>query len=221
MEAVTVTIMALTALAAALKLSFHRWRGRMATAALLAVFVTSSSDFASSQSRSRIAGWLTRPELMLDASVWLTLDVSLAIAFCILATTSSRGWKAWAAKTLLWFPGVIIFPALFAMLAWLIFSLPGTDFTLTGRWLAFAVLAVFPILAQSLEWLLPERDIRLELLFIVSLIIAGLGSAATVNGRTAATGTSEIEWTALIAVILLTFLSTAAGLIIHRHRKHL
>lgn len=216
METVVILIMALACLSALLKLSFHGWRGQAALSLAAAAAVCSAADMAASQSRQRIAGWLEQPGLMLDATVWLTLDVGLAIAFCILAAAPRHGREAMLAKALLWFPGFMLFPSLFALLAWLIFSLPGTDFTLTGCCLGAAVLTGFPLLARVLGWLLPEREIRLELLFLLSLMTAGLGVAAAVNGRTAVEGSAEIEWKALGASLLLLAASAAAGLAIHK-----
>ncbi len=50
---------------------------------------------------------------------------------------------------------------------------------------------------SGLCWLVPEKEIRLELLFMVNMLIAALGVVATVNGRTAAAGTNQVEWGAL------------------------
>ena len=57
--------------------------------------------------------------------------------------------------------------------------------------------------------LLPEKEIRLELLFLSNALIAVLGVIATVNGRTAVAGISEVNWTALAGVVLF----VVAGLI--------
>lgn len=62
---------------------------------------------------------------------------------------------------------------------------------------------------MGLKWFLPEKDIRLELLFLSNALIAVLGIIATVNGKTAVAGNSEVDWIALGGVMAF----VAAGLL--------
>lgn len=204
-----------------LKLTCHGRPGRVALSALAALFVLLACDTATTQSKTQIADWLSQPDLMLDTSVWLTVDVAFQIAFCVLYAkklagpiTRNERWMLAACK---WFPGLLIFPVLFAMLTRLIFSMPGTDFDTIGRITAAALLIVTPLLARGLEQLLPEADIRLELMFMVNMLTAALGIVATVNGRTAAVGTNTVEWDALAAVAALVLAGAASGIFINRY----
>ena len=119
----------------------------------------------------------------------------------------------------LWIPGLMIFPVLSAALTELIFSLPGVDFSLVGWSAGLGLLVALPALARGLRALLPETDLRLEVMFLVSLIILLLGIVATVNGRTAATGTNRVEWTALLAVICLLAGCAAAGFMLRKYKS--
>ncbi len=76
--------------------------------------------------------------------------------------------------------------------------------------MAGGILFAIPLLSAGLRWLIPEREIRLEMIFMVSLITGALGVVATVNGRTIAVGTDHVEWGALacVAAILLAGLVT-------------
>lgn len=65
-------------------------------------------------------------------------------------------------------------------------------------------------------WLVPEKEIRLELLFMVNMLIAALGVVATVNGRTAAAGTNQVEWGALGGVAAIIAAGTVAGIAYNR-----
>lgn len=116
----------------------------------------------------------------------------------------------------LWIPGLLIFPVLFAALTQLIFALPGTDFTIIGLATTVAILVLTLLMAYLIKWLLPETDIRLELLFMINLLIAALGIVATVNGRTAAVGTNDVDWYALLTVLGLLAFGCVGGLIINR-----
>ncbi len=153
---------------------------------------------------------------MLDTSVLLTVDVMLQIAFCFLMMRRVSGEKLSrplqvAFFVTYWFPGLLIFPVLFSLLVEMIFAMPGVDFS-TVTWItAGSVLVAMPALAWLLKWLLPEPESRLELMFLVSILTAALGIVATVNGRTASAGTTQVEWSALAAVLGLLLAGTIVG----------
>ncbi len=192
----------------------HKAAGIAAICAVAAVFTGYSVDFASMQSKTMIADWLADTSLMLDIAVILTVDVFVQIAFCILYAKSCSGRLTRNEKIAFyvtgWFPGALIFPVLLALVVELVFSLPGVDFALIGWSAAGAVAVFFPLAAAGAKYLLPEAELRAEL-------IAALGVVATVNGRTAAAGTSEVEWGALAGVSALIISGAFAGSIIYRY----
>ena len=97
--------------------------------------------------------------------------------------------------------------------------MPGVDFVTAAWGLAAGVAVSFPLLAVAVRLLFPEREIRLELIFLVNLLIAALGIVATVNGRTAAAGTNSVEWQALGSVLALLAGGAIAGYFIARYRN--
>ena len=220
MEIVVVIIMLLVSFSFLLKLTTLRRYGRIAVGAVAALFLLATYGAATGQSKTQIADWLTQPELMLDTSILLTVDVAFQLCFCVLAakelTSPLRRAERWALATCRYVPGILIFPVLFAALTELVFSLPGTDFALLGNASAIVVLVLTPLLAAALKLLLPEEDIRIELIFMLNLIIAALGIVATVNGRTAATGTNAVDLTALLAVVALLLAGTVGGIFCHK-----
>ncbi len=221
MEIVVLIIMILVAVSFILKLACHKAAGIAAICAVATVFTGYSVDFASMQSKTMIADWLADTSLMLDIAVILTVDVFVQIAFCILYAKSCSGRLTRNEKIALyvtgWFPGALIFPVLLALVVELVFSLPGVDFALIGRSAAGAVAVFSPLAAAGAKYLRPEAELRAELIFLVNLLIAALGVVATVNGRTAAAGTSEVEWGALAGVSALIISGAFAGSIIYRY----
>lgn len=220
METVVLIIMLMVSLSFMLKLTWHSPVGAAVTAALAALFVFFAQDAATAQSKTRIADVLADPALMLDISVVLTVDVAFQLLFCFLKARSlggplPRGAKAVAAVCL-WVPGLLIFPVLFALLVEIIFSMPGADFTLVAASTAAAAAAGSLLLAYGAKALIPEDDMRLELLFLVNVIIAALGIVATVNGRTSATPCGEVDAAALAATAALALAGAAAGCVIYR-----
>jgi hypothetical protein len=121
-------------------------------------------------------------------------------------------------RVLKWFPGLVIFPTLFGALVSVVFLLPGVDFTLVAWSLAAAVFLLAVAGAYLFRLLLPEPELRLEVGFLLSALIACLGVVATVNGRTAVSGTGEVDLRALGGVILLLLVGAALGYLGYRRK---
>ena len=116
-------------------------------------------------------------------------------------------------RFLRWFPGLLIFPVLFSGLIYLIFAFPGISFqTIAWSYAGFILIAI-PSGRYLLLYLLPEKELRLELFFLTNALVAILGIVATVNGRTSATGVSEIDWQALAGVLVITLAGGIIGLV--------
>lgn len=216
METVVLVMMILVCFDYILKQTCRKPYSVLFSAAVCALFLGAAWPYAIEQSKSQISVWLFDSALMLDIAVILTLEVAVQMAFCVLsAHIQTSGTVAprtiWAYRILRWFPGVLIFPVLFSLLVWVIFAMPGTSFSLTAWSLAGAVFAAIPAGAWALKRLLPEKEIRLELLFLSNALIAVLGIIATVNGRTAVAGISEVDWTASAGVCVLVVLGLAGG----------
>lgn len=185
------------------------------SAVVCALLVGLAWPWAIEQSKNQIAGWLADSALMLDLAVLLTLEVALQMAFCIVAAHIHSAGRVkpsvvWAYRLLRWFPGLLIYPVLFSLLVAAIFALPGVSFPLTAWSLAAVVAAVIPLGRWALKHLLPEKEIRLELLFLANALIAILGIIATVNGRTSVAGITSVDWPSLGGVMAF----VAAGLLL-------
>lgn len=191
------------------------------SAAVCALFVGLMWPYAIEQSKSQISDWLENASLMLDIAVILTLEVLLQMAFCILAANIQTSGKVkprtlWIYRFLRWFPGVLIFPVLFSVLVAIIFALPGVSFSLVAWSLAGVILFMIPVGSWFLRWILPEKEIRLEILFLSNALIALLGIIATVNGQTAVAGISQVDWMALMGVGLLLIVGFLGGIVLYR-----
>lgn len=221
METVVLVMMMLVCFNYILKQTNRKIYSVVFSAVVCALFCGSMWPYAIEQSKSQISVWLSDSALMLDVAVVLTLEVAVQMAFCILSVHMQTSGKAkprtiWAYRILRWFPGVLIFPVLFSILVSLLFALPGTSFSLVAWSLAGAVFVAIPFGTWGLKRLLPEKEIRLELLFLSNSLIAVLGVIATVNGRTAVAGTGEVDWMASAGVGLLVVLGLVAGVAAHR-----
>lgn len=224
METVVVVLMILVCFNFMLKQTYRKLWSVAAISVVAALFVGLIWPYAIEQSKTQIADWLANPSLMLDTSVVLSIEVVLQMAFCMLAahvltTGPIRRRTLWAYRALRWFPGILIFPVLFSVLVWIIFSFPGVSFPLIAWSMAAGVLVLIPLGSFFLRWLLPEKELRLELLFLANALIAILGIIATVNGRTAVAGVSEVDWTALGGLLGLLLLGGGIGFLRRKMKK--
>lgn len=225
METVVVVLMILVCFNFMLKQTYRKWWSVTLIAVVCALFVGLIWPYAIEQSKTQIADWLSNPALMLDTSVVLSIEVVLQMAFCMLAahvmtTGRIRKRTLWSYKALRWFPGLLIFPVLFSGLVALIFSFPGVSFPRIAWSMAAGVLVLIPTGTFVLQRLLPEKELRLELLFLANALIAVLGVITTVNGRTAVTGNTVIDWSALAGLTALTLVGTIGGFFIARIKRY-
>ena len=221
METVVFVLMILVCFSFMLKQTYRKNRSVAVIAVVCALFTGLMWPYAIEQSKTQIADWLADTALMLDTAVLLTLEVILQMTFCMLAAhvqTSGplRKRTLWMYRALRWFPGILIFPVLFSALVALIFAFPGVSFSLLSWSMAAGVLILIPVGTWLLRRVMPEKDVRLELLFLVNALIAVLGVVATVNGRTAVAGMSEVDWSALAALVVIIVLGALAGFVAYR-----
>lgn len=195
----------------------------LTVSAACALFVGGIWPYAIEQSKTQIADWLANPELMLDTAVILSIEVGINMAFCMLAThlmTSGNLPRRtlFTYRLLRFFPGLLIFPVLFSALVAVIFSFPGTSFSALSWIMALMVFISIPTGTWVLRWMLPEKELRLEVLFLTNAATGILGILATVNGKTAVSGISEVNWGALLGLIVILLIGGLAGMLIFHYR---
>jgi len=176
-----------------LKLSFWQWWQAALFGLICAVFTLVTCRWAVMQSKTQWADFFEAAGNMQNVAVWITFESVLCFAFCFAELCEIYGLKKgkWQRKLLYWYPGLLLFFALFYLQTQLIFSMPGTGFRTISCVLAVAVCIGFPLLSHLLKYLYPERELRLEVFFLVSLLICVTGLIATVNGDTAYSAAKE------------------------------
>ncbi len=185
-----ICLMALLLASMLLKMTFCSRRAVAAVVVCTALVTGFSWPLAITRSRMQIADWLSNPDLMADTAVLLFVEVALQIAFCIRHAFPERQEGSrisrWLYLGLKGFPGLLYLVVIFSLQVQLIFMLPGVSFPLVS-WSLAAAVSVFIVLGiWAMRRLVPEEELRLELLFLVNAVIAALGVIATVNGRSAA-----------------------------------
>ena len=204
-----------------LKQTYRKIPAILFSATVAALFVGFMWPYAIEQSKTQIADWLSNPALMKDTAVLLSVDVVIQLAFCMLAAhvmTSGKLRKRTIVtyKVLRFIPSILFYPVLFSGLVVLMFSVHGMDFKALAWIMAAVVFVLIPALTWLFKYLLPEKDLRLELLFLCNVFILFLGVISTVNGQTAVAGNNEVNWGAFIGLTALVVAGALIGLILHK-----
>ena len=221
MEIIIIVIMLLTCFNFALKQTFCKSWTTYLMAALCALFIVLTYESATEQSKSQIADWIADRTLMLNTSVVLSAEVMLQMAYCIMAVHLQNSREVsrrtlFIYRLLRFYPGILIFPVLFHLETVAMFTLTGTEFQTIAYTLAAIILMSVPASMWFVRWLIPERPLRLELLFLSNAMIAILGVIATTNGTTAVAGISEVNLPALLFMVGLVLSFAVIGLIIYK-----
>lgn len=186
MEIVVLVIMLLVCLIFLLKLTFVGWTARLVICFIAALFIFFSVDLASEQSNAMIEKWMSRQDIMLDVSVLIIVEVAFQVYFCLLAGAVKYEQLSLGNRVgymiCRYFPGPLFLPVLFAMLTVVLLNTPGADFDLIGISFASSVFLLIPLLAYGLERIISEYSLRLELIFMLSLLLAASGVALTIAG---------------------------------------
>ena len=180
------TLMLIVCFNYVLKQTYRKWPAIMLSATVAALFVAFMWPFAIEQSKSQIQDWLANQALMKDIAVLLSIDVIIQITFCMLAahvmTSGHLNKKTIVAyKILRFIPSLLFYPVLFSGLVMLMFSVHGMEFKYVAWMFSVAIFILVPGLTWMTKLLLPEKDLRLELLFLCNFFILLMGIISTVN----------------------------------------
>ncbi|MDR3267985.1 MAG: hypothetical protein LBT83_02820 [Tannerella sp.] len=214
MEYIIQILVAFIVINSILKISFWKlWQAAL-FGVLCAVFVVATCRFAILQSKTQLADFLRDVRVMQDAAVLLTIESILCIAFCfaMLRDGFDRGKRRKRLTALHCYPGLLLFPALFYVETQLVFAMPGVNFTSLSSALALALCIGIPSSACLAKRLYPERELRLEVHFLVGLFICITGLITTVNGNVTCTAMeAPLNVKALLSAVSLFVLAFFSG----------
>ncbi len=186
MKILLIVILFLVLFVFSLKQTFGSRRQLFVWALVCALATVWSGNIAITVSKTDFAAWLADKNLMKDIAVLVSLEVIANIAFCvttvILDNSLQGNKKLKIINTILkWFPGVCIFPTLFYMLAVTIYAFPGVDFDVMRYVFGALILVALPLASWIVKLVLPEKEIRTEVLFISSAVLAMAATLLSMN----------------------------------------
>ncbi len=224
MQIVVVTLMVLAALCFLLKQTFLSWWSVAVNTLFAAALAVLSWPVAIQQSKTQISDWLANTSLMADTAVLLTVEVALHIVFCMQKVMpeqkKSNFFQKMTAKVIEYFPGLLFFAVVFCGLVMLIFTFTGVPFQRVAWLYALSLVLFLPAVVFFFKKIIPDKESRLELLFMLNVFMAALGIVATVNGRTSVVGTDNLNVGSLLAVLSVVMLGAVLGIMLHKIKKY-
>jgi hypothetical protein len=176
-----------------IKLSFWKLWQATVFGLICGIFIIVACRYAILQSKTQLADYLRNIKVMQDIAVLVTVDSAVCFAFCFTASKELFGEKVkrWVLLLCWWYPGLLLFPALFCILTQMIFTFSGTDFKFISYILASTFFVVLPALSRFIRYLYPEKELQLEVHFLVSFFVCVIGLITTVNGNVTYKAISE------------------------------
>lgn len=205
-----------------LKLSFWRWWQVALFSAILGVFVLVVTPYAAEQSKSELSSWLNNHKIMQNVAVLITIESVIIFGFAFMQLRQALGTKVkkHLMLPLAVYPGLLLIPILYFVLAQLFFALPGVSFSTVAYVLAISVFILFPLFSWGFTKILPEEELRLEVMFIVNLFVCIIGLITTVNGETTyAQVEQSFNIKAILSAIFLFLLLFIIGFVWKKYRK--
>ncbi len=222
MQYLIIILIAFITINTVLKLSFWKFWQVAIAVAIIAAFVWFTYPFAIKLSKPELTMMLQNPNVMQNIAVIITLEsvIFFAFSFASLRQFFGKKVKPYLMLPLHFYPGLLLFPTSFFILGQLIFSFPGTDFGFIAKLTAGGIALIVLLVTVLFKYLLPEKDFRLELLFITNLFTCIIGLISTVNGNTVYKAVQQpLNATALLIALGGGLLIFAIGFIINRYRK--
>ncbi|GET45370.1 hypothetical protein [Capnocytophaga felis] len=184
MEVLISILLAGIVLNTVLKISFWQAKYRLLFSVLVGLFVMYVYPIATEQSQTELKWWLEDTHILSTIAVIVTIESMLYIGFCFLSLKDLYiPQKSKRFAMLKAYSGLLIFPMVFYVTAQSMFYFTGIDFFILAVLIALGVTLGIFIMSYFVRWLLPEKDIRLEMLFLASLLVTGLGLISTANGN--------------------------------------
>ncbi|GJQ07311.1 hypothetical protein CAPN010_14690 [Capnocytophaga cynodegmi] len=184
MEILISVLLVSIALSTILKISFWKAKYRLILSVLVGLFVMCVYPIATEQSQTELKWWLEDTNVLSTMAVIITIESMLYAGFCFLSIkdlyVSQKSKKFLVLEA---YSGLLIFPMSFYIATQSMFYFTGTDFLIIAIFVALGLVVGIFTMSYLIRWLLPEKDIRLEMLFLVSLLVAVLGLVTTANGK--------------------------------------
>lgn len=217
MEIIIQILIGLIIMNTLVKLSFWKLQYGIVFGIICAVFIVFASSFAIEQSKTQIIDFLNNTKDLQNSSVLITIESMICLGFCFVTFNSTEKKTGLLYYFLLAYPSLLVFIVLFYLLTQSIFYFTGVDFDLITYLFAFISVIVFSFSGFLLKKLIPEKELRVELHLLLSILITVLGLISTIQGNIIYIAKEQpIEINILLIFILLFIISFSFGILMER-----
>lgn len=214
MELIVQFLMVLICIVAGLKLSHaSRWYSWVYALAV-GIFIVLTGDWTSNQPKALMSSYIEHRVLRENIAILVTLESMLFILFTFLRLTTTHSSNVLRNKVrkvvlgiLTFYPSLLVFPILLYTQSQIFITMAGYDFSVLSWCFASIMVLFFGLTPIGHKRLLPERELRLELLFLSSLFIFIFGLITTVDDKMTYSAPEYVfPWQGfIIAMALLVF----------------
>ena len=196
-----------------LRHSFNNIWANLIVASLSAISMIAVQPVLLNTSKTDISAILSNHEVLTNISLLISLEMALLVFWCFLGFAKSQSRLA---KILKWYPCFFILPILWYAQAQAIFFSPGIEFRQIAYISAAFALTILTAGPYLLRLLIPESEIRKELLFIISIIALLLTSIAPAQGTPLFPQTLEPGWVSLLTLVAVSAILAIIGYLCKR-----
>lgn len=201
------------------KLSFWKlWQVVLFTL-VYGLFLFIASPYATQSSKVEFQGLMQNSTILADISVMITIESALCLAFVFTAFHQKYhdNKKVWV-KLLYWYPTLMLFPALYYLLAQTFYAFPGVSFDGITYGMMAAVVVGLSLFSYLLRAFLPEKSIRLEVQLLSALFVCVLGLITTGSSQVVYAAPEVITGSSVTVVYALMVIVTVIILGIGVHK---
>lgn len=182
--------------------------------------------YAVEQNKLELVSWLYDVELKKDIAVLISIEFLVQLAFCLMHVVKvTSGFRRKRSECLYaaahYFPGVLVYVVAFFLLVWLDFSLPGRSFGEISGWTGVGSVVVLLGGGELVLWLIPERDLRLELLYWGNMLLLFLCILGAMSGANMIVGGDGINWGATAFAFATIAMLMLVGYVVYRIKNRL
>lgn len=218
MSAIIFFIIFFVLLNTGLKLSFWKWWQMLIMGILFGVFIWVIYPMGIAQSQTMVNMQLSDIESRKNFTALLTIEAFIYIYFCLAFLTQifqpKRNNKQ--LKILNFFPGLLIFPVLYYLFTQVVFNFSGVEFSTLALHFALVVSIGIPLFSIGLKQLFPERDFRIELLLLSSLLVVVLSLISTHSGSIIYSSKEKTDLVQLFYSLGIILLFAIVGLLFNK-----
>lgn len=211
MEHLIHLVMALLLLLSVLRHSFSHFVTNLVIASLSALSLMAMQPVLLNLPKSQVNALLQGYETMTNMALLVSIELILFMAWCFSAFKKIR-----YVKFLKIFPGFMIFPAMWYLQAQSFYYFAGVKFELLTYGMALLAFVIIALAPRLVKWMIPEPELRRELIFITALLTLFLAAIAPAQDTPLFRHPQSPEWHSLLTLLAMALVLGSIGFILKK-----